>query len=131
GRAPVEIDARDAEGRYLLEPQDRLTPEALYQRRWALMLLDQAVDRVGQGYRRAGKGDLFDLLRGCLCGDADAPTYARIAGEAGAREAAVKKAAQRLRERFGAVMRELVADTVAGPGQVEEEVQDLFLALGR
>jgi RNA polymerase sigma-70 factor (ECF subfamily) len=129
GRRPVSIDQRDAEGRYLCEPAHDLTPERLFERRWAMTLLDRALDQVGREFYRGGKGVLYDRLKVVLTGAAEAAPYARIGAELGMTEDAVKKAAQRLRRRYREALRGLVAETVAEPGQVDDEIRTLFAIL--
>ena len=129
GRRPVSIDRRDAEGRYLSEPAHDVTPERLFERRWALTLLDRALDQVGREFHRGGKGVLYDRLKVVLTGAEGAASYARLGAELGMTEDAVKKAAQRLRQRYREVLRELVAETVDEPGQVDDEIRALFAIL--
>jgi len=129
GRRPVSIDRRDAEGRYLCEPAHDLTPERLFERRWALTLLDRALDQVGREFHRGGKGVLYDRLKVVLTGAEGAASYARLGAELRMTEDAVKKAAQRLRQRYREVLRELVAETVEEPGQVDDEIRALFAIL--
>jgi RNA polymerase sigma-70 factor (ECF subfamily) len=129
GRPPVSIDVRDAEGRYLAEPVHGLTAERLFERRWALTLLDGALERLGDEFRRAGNGPLYDRLKASLVGAEGAVAYAQVGQELGMSEAAVKKAAQRLRARYREVLRERIAETVGGPEQVEDEIRGLFAIL--
>lgn len=129
GRRLVSIDRRDAEGRYLAEPAHDLNPERLFERRWALTLLDRALDQVGREFDRRGKGVLYDRLKVVLTGAEGAACYARLGAELGMTEDAVKKAAQRLRQRYREVLRELVAETVDEPGQVDDEIRALFAIL--
>jgi len=129
GRRPVSIDRRDAEGRYICEPAHDLTPERLFERRWALTLLDRALDQVGREFHRGGKGVLYHRLKVVLTGAEGAAPYARLGAELGMTEAAVKKAVQRLRQRYREVLRELVAETVDEPDQVDDEILALFAIL--
>jgi DNA-directed RNA polymerase specialized sigma24 family protein len=129
GRRTVSIDRRDAEGRYLYEPAHDVTPERLFERRWALTLLDRALDQVGREFHRGGKGVLFDRLKLVLTGAEGAAPYAQIGAGLGMTEDAVKKAAQRLKQRYRQILRELVAETVAEPGQVDDEIRALFAIL--
>jgi RNA polymerase sigma-70 factor (ECF subfamily) len=129
GRRPVSIDLRDAEGRYLAEPADRVTPERLFARRWALSLLDRALDHVGREFHRRGKGALYDRLKVVLTGAHGAATYAQIGAELDLSEDSVKKAAQRLRQRYREVLRALVAETVDEPSEVNDEIRELFAIL--
>jgi RNA polymerase sigma-70 factor (ECF subfamily) len=130
GRPPVSIDMRDAEDRYRAEPAHELTAERLFERRWALTLLDDVLDQLGGEFHRAGKGALYDRLKVILVGAQDAVSYSQVGQELGMTEAALKKAAQRLRERYRELLRERIAATVEDPGQVEDEIRDLFAILG-
>jgi RNA polymerase sigma-70 factor (ECF subfamily) len=130
GRPPVSIDVRRAEGRYRAEPAHELTAERLYQRRWALTLLDGVLERLGEESRRAGKVLLYQHLKVALTGAEGAVPYARVGAELGMSEAAVKKAAERLRRRFRELLRHRIAETVADPAEVDDEIRDLFAILG-
>src|SRR5262249_37328264 len=97
GHTVISLDGLDAEGRYGLEPVEEVTAEALYDRGWAMTVLDRALAELGQDYSAAGKRELFEQLKGILSGDrADAP-YAAIAERLSMSEDAVKVAAHRLR----------------------------------
>ena len=130
GLAPISIDARDAEGRYLHEPADPMTPDKLYERRWALTVLEQALVRLQSEYAASGRGAVFEKLKGELTADAERAPHAGIARELDTTPGAVKVAAHRLRQRFGEVLRAEIAETVARPEDIEEEIQHLFQALG-
>jgi len=129
GRTILSLDFLSAEHRYQHEPADTLTPERLFDRRWALLLLQATLDRLRQEYHEAGKGPLYEHLKGALVGDPSALAYAEIGAELGMSEAAVKKAAQRLRQRYREVLRAEILATVDGPERVEDEIRDLFNAL--
>lgn len=130
GQAPISIDAQDAEGRYLHEPADPMTPDKLYERRWALTVLDQALARLQKEYAASGRGAIFEQLKGELTGAATRSPHMEIGQELGMTPGAVKVAAHRLRQRFGEVLRAEIAETVARPEDVEEEIRQLFQALG-
>src|SRR4051794_15033615 len=89
----VSIDPGDAEARYHREPSHIATPERLYDRRWALTLLDRALDRLERSMADRGKAPLFDRLKPTLLGDSEVVAYAQVASELGMREGAVKVAA--------------------------------------
>jgi RNA polymerase sigma-70 factor (ECF subfamily) len=131
GRAAFSIDLRDAEGRYLLEPSHGWTAERLYERRWALTVLDLALGRLSAEMEAAGKGPLFDGLSPALLGAGESAPYAAIAGRLGMTEGAVKVAAHRMRSRYRELLVEEVGRTVDDAGSVAEEVRDLLSALGR
>lgn len=130
GRAVLSIDADGAEGQYARELADGLTPERIFDRSWALTLLGRVLDRLGREYDEAGKGAAFEALRGLLDGDAAAPSYAAVAARLGTTEGAARVAAHRLRRRYGDLLRQEIAATLADPAQVDDEIQDLFAALG-
>jgi RNA polymerase sigma-70 factor (ECF subfamily) len=130
GHHLLSIDARDAEGRYLREPADHLTPEDLFVRRWAISLLEAVFDDLRAEYHDSGKLELFDALKSTLTGDRRSAPYAEVAGRLGMTEAAVQVAAHRLRGRYRAALRARIAATVTDPGEIDEEIRDLFSALG-
>jgi RNA polymerase sigma-70 factor (ECF subfamily) len=129
GQAPISIDRREAEGRYSTEPSHDLTPERLFDRRWATGLLEIAVGRLEAEMAAAGKATLFARLLPALSGGPSAAPHAEIAAELGMTPGAVKMAASRLRRRYGELLREEIARTVADPADVEDEVRALFATL--
>jgi RNA polymerase sigma-70 factor (ECF subfamily) len=121
GVIPLSIDARDAEGCYLREPADHgLTPDRLFDRAWALRLLDRVLERLAHEHAEAGQSERFEALRTTL------------AARLGTTEAAVEAAARRLRRRYRAVLREQIAATLNDPTEaaIDAEIRDLFAALG-
>lgn len=130
GRAPVSIDALEAEARYRREPRDELTPERLFERRWALTLLGQVLERLDGEMARAGKADLFARLKPALLGERGAAPYAEVAAELGTTEGAVKVTVHRLRRRYRAILAEEIARTIDDPARVDDEIRDLFAAVG-
>ncbi|HLX59907.1 MAG TPA: sigma-70 family RNA polymerase sigma factor [Planctomycetota bacterium] len=131
GRIPLSLDMRDAENRYLCEPASHETPEQLYERRWAVQLLDRALHQLERESDEAGRGELFGKLKECLTGGRAHADYARIAGEINSTEGAIKVAAHRLRQRYKEVIRELVAETVEHPEDIQDELSVLFEAFAR
>jgi len=124
---PLEIE--NAEGRYSLEPPDIETPERIYERRWALTLLERTLSKLRAESVAGGKQALFERLEGHLTGEQDTLPYAEVASALGMTEGAVKVAVHRLRRRFGALLRAEIAETVADPAQVDDEIRELFRAL--
>ena len=119
----------DAAARYAREPSHDRTPEVLFERRWALGLLGRALDALAAEH--AGDPDRarrFEALRPRLTGAGGTP-YAELAAEWGTSEAAVKASAARLRARFAELLRAAVADTVASPAQIADELNALKAAL--
>ncbi len=130
--ASVSINARDAEGRYRVEPVDDVTPERLFDRAWAVALLERAMARLVAVYAASGRARLFERLEPVLSPGRDAEPYAAIAAGLGMTESAVQQAASRLRNRYRAALREEVGATLRDPDgpAVEQEIRDLFAALG-
>ena len=125
GRPVVSFDALAAEQRYSLEPLDQLSPDKLFERQWALALLDRVLARLEHEFQEAGKGDLFERLRGFLVAEVGQETYAAAAAGLGMTGEAVKKAVQRMRHRYYALFREEVSHTLADPAEVDEELRYL------
>ena len=131
GAMPISIDRALAEGRYSAEPVNDWTPERLFDRRWATGLLENAVARLEAESTAAGKTALVSQLLPTLTGGRGNIPLAAIAAGLGMTEGAVKMAASRLRKRYGEILREEIARTVADPADVEDEVRALFAALAR
>ena len=125
----LSISRDEAESRYQAEPADAATPERIYERRWALALLDQVLARLEDEYRQSGKTPLFARLKLYLVADEPAARYADVAADLGVSEGAVKVAVHRLRRRYGEILRAEVARTLERPADVKEEIQALFAAL--
>jgi DNA-directed RNA polymerase specialized sigma24 family protein len=129
-RLVFSIDLPDAEQRYACEPFHELTPERLFERRWALTLLERVLQQLGAEASQSGKGALFERLQPALLGDGRDAPYAVTAAALGMTVDAVKMAAFRFRQRFRELVREEVASTVGGGGDVDDEIHELFAALG-
>jgi RNA polymerase sigma-70 factor (ECF subfamily) len=124
--AHVSLDFEAAESRYVHEPAHEMTPERVFERRWAMTLLEHALDRLRDEYEAAGKAELLDHLQSHLGGDPQALPYAELAELLQMSEGAVKVAAHRLRKRCREVLRAEVAETVAESREVDEELRSLF-----
>jgi RNA polymerase sigma factor (sigma-70 family) len=129
GVMPVPLQFDTAETRYDHEPADPVTPEQNYERRWALTLLDEVLRRLRSEYEQEGKAELFAALNPCLVGDRTAQPYAGLAVKLGVSEGTVKSAVHRLRQRYRQLLHDEIADTVAEPGEVDEELHHLFAVL--
>lgn len=129
-RQIISIDAVEANERYLREPGHNLTPEHLFQRAWALTLLQAVLTRLSVEYEQKGSGELFGRLKEVLIIGPDSAPYAKIATDLGMTEGAIQVAVHRLRRRYGVLLREEIAATVAQPDDVEDEIRELFDALG-
>ena len=122
----LSLEAEAAEGRYWEEPVSELTPEKLYEQRWACVLLERVMARLQQDFDAAGKGPLFEVLKCFLLGDSRSVSYADLAAHQGLSEGALKMKVQRLRLRYQRLLREEIAHTVARPEEVDDEIRYLF-----
>jgi RNA polymerase sigma-70 factor (ECF subfamily) len=114
----------------LAEAADNVTPDVLYERRWAYTVLDNALEKLRLEYLQRGKGALFDELRTLLPGDAVSVSRADLAARHGMSVGAVDVALHRLRQRFGVLLREQVVCTVSSSDEVEGELRYLVSVLG-
>jgi RNA polymerase sigma factor (sigma-70 family) len=125
GQPLISIDAT-AEMRYQKELIDRATPDALFERQWAFAVMDRVLDRLQEEYTRAGKENLFGLIQGCLPGADGESSYAEAGATLGLKESSMRMAALRLRRRYGQLLREEIAQTLASPKEIEEELRHLI-----
>lgn len=148
GRAPVPLDALQAEERYRIEPPELASPDKLYERRWALTLLQRALDRLeaeqaadsdcgsppgdacaSEASTRISAKERFSTLRPALLGEPAEDSYAGLARRFGVSNSTVKSWVRRLRHRFREVLREEVACTVSSAEDASEELRHLFRVL--
>ncbi len=131
GAELLSWDGLDPASRYALEPASDDPPEALFDRRWAQAVVTAALNRLEGEMRREGTADRCTTLKPFLQGGGDAESYAAVAGRLGLSTAATKSAIFRMRRRYGELIREEIAQTVASPAEVEAEIQHLITLLGR
>jgi DNA-directed RNA polymerase specialized sigma24 family protein len=129
GAERIELDAADAEARYAIEPRDTVTPELLFERQWADALLGRVLDRLRVEFDGAGRGGRFEVMKGFLLSPAREVSYAEVASKLGMTESAVTSGIFRLRQRYGAVLREEIRQTVAEDSEVEDEIRHLLQIL--
>ncbi len=129
GRRQLSIDFQVGEKRYQFEPSDDWTPERVYQRRWALTLLDRVVTQLGQQYAAKDQIALYEHCHTYLTGSSGEPTYAETAEKLQMSEGAVRVAVHRMRKRYRELLRAEVAQTVDDPETVDEELETLRGAL--
>jgi RNA polymerase sigma factor (sigma-70 family) len=129
GKVVQSLDAHAAESRFRLDPADPQTPERIFEREWALTLLEATLKRVEQEYRDRGQEGLYGELAAHLRQDQSQVPYATLAESLGMSEEAVKSAAHRLRKRYRELLRKAVADTLADPGDVDDELRLLLQAV--
>jgi RNA polymerase sigma-70 factor (ECF subfamily) len=129
GQPLFSLDEVDAENRYRLEPAHELTAEKIFDRRWATTLLEQAMARLRADYEADNKGKVFARLEVFLTGNAPETSYVEIAASLNMSEGALKVAVHRLRQRYGELVRAEIAQTVATPEGIDEELRYLFSLL--
>ena len=129
GQPAVPLDTALAEQRYLGEPVEGASADRVFERRWALTLLDRTMARLREEFTSAGKAKEFDRLKACLTAERGEISYAEIAAALDMSESTARVAVHRLRRRFREVFREEIANTVARPEEIEEEVRYLMSVL--
>jgi RNA polymerase sigma factor (sigma-70 family) len=121
----ISLDAEMAENRYRSEPVDKLTPERVFERRWAMTLLENVVQRLRNEYKASGQDALFMETRFAITGDKNAVPYTELASRLGMTEEALRVAVHRLRQRYRRALHEAIAQTVADESEVTEELNYL------
>jgi DNA-directed RNA polymerase specialized sigma24 family protein len=127
----LSLDFQFGEERYNREPSHSLTPEALFEKQWALAVLEHVLERLRVEHARKGQEAQFDRLKPFLTGDQDTGEYHQSAIDLNTSDAAVRTAVHRLRRRYAELLREEIAATVADAGEVEGEIRSLLAALGK
>ena len=130
GGTVVPLEFSSGEERYQREPAHDETPERIFERRWALSVLDRVVEKLREEFVHHGRPEHFERLKVFLLGQSDAP-YAALARKMNTSEGALKVAIHRLRKRYRELFRQEIADTVADPAEVESELRFLAAVLTR
>jgi RNA polymerase sigma-70 factor (ECF subfamily) len=124
-QSTLALDFTDGERRYSLEPSHDLTPDRIFDQRWALTLIDAALARLRTEYQSRGKATLFEALSPLLNGDPP-ETYATLASQLNMTEGALKVTVHRLRQRCRDLLRQQVAQTLTNPAEIDQELRHLF-----
>jgi RNA polymerase sigma-70 factor (ECF subfamily) len=130
GQSLVPLTGTDAETRYSLEPADQRAPEAMFDRRWAFAVLERTMTELRQEYTTAGKSELFEAFQSFLPGGQGNVSRAYLAAKRGVSAGAIDVAIHRMRQRFGLLLREQVAQTVTCEAEVDEEIRYLISVIG-
>lgn len=131
GLPAISWDGCDPEERYAHEPVERMTPESIYEKRWAGILLESVLNQLQLEYEKAGRAAEFAQLKSFVWGDGNAGSYVEVAARLGMEPNALKVAVHRLRKRFRDQLRQEVARTVSSPAEVDEELVYLRSLLSR
>ena len=129
GRQVISLDMAAAEQRFDLEPVDPVSPDQLFEKQWALALLDQVLSQLEAEYTHSRKAELFNTLKQTLTGTSESQPYSILATKLAMSESAVKVAVHRLRKRYRELLRIEITNTVADPDQTDEELRELFNVL--
>ena len=129
GRPLIPLDEVQAEKKFGQEPADKSTPEKIFERRWAMALLDKVLERLGKEYEETGRVRLFESLRCFLSDEPAEQPQTQIGAQLGLSAGAVKQAVRRLRQRYRELLHEEVANTVATAADIDDEVRHLVAAL--
>jgi RNA polymerase sigma-70 factor (ECF subfamily) len=131
GRKVLSLNVENAENQYSLEPSHELSPEKLFERSWALAVLERTMSQLSAEAVKKNKQNLLDHLKVYLIAKKSSVPYREVADELGMSEGAVKVAVHRLRRRYRKLLRDEIAQTVSTEDQIDEEIRDLFAALAR
>jgi RNA polymerase sigma factor (sigma-70 family) len=131
GQTHISLDVELAESRLNAELATSLSPEEIFERRWARTILDQTINRLREEYSAAGKSAVFDALNHFLSEESRFGDYAEAAKKLGITASTVAVTVHRLRTRYKQLAREAVRPTVADPGEVDEEIKHLIATLSR
>jgi DNA-directed RNA polymerase specialized sigma24 family protein len=129
GQRLIPLEELHAGEGFAIEPADPVTADLIYERRWASTVLERALNLLKDEYHRAGNADLFDSLKQLLPGEPDAPPQKDIAAHLGMTENAVRQAFYRFRQRYQSLLRDEIANTVATPGDIEDELRHLIAVI--
>jgi RNA polymerase sigma factor (sigma-70 family) len=129
-RFVFSLDAAKAEGSFNLAPSSELSPEKLFERSWAITILDRTLQRLQADAADAKKQKMFNLLKDCLALTKDVVPYSELARRLNMTEGAVKVAVHRLRRRYRELLRDEIAQTVETEEQIDDEIRFLFSSLG-
>jgi len=129
GRKVLSLSFQNAEGQYALEPAIKLSPEMLFEKSWALTVLERTIGRLEAEMADKNKQKLFDCLKVYLTTDKDVIPYQDMAAELKMTEGSVRVAVHRLRRRYRKLLRDEIAQTIDGEDQIDEEMGCLFAAL--
>jgi RNA polymerase sigma factor (sigma-70 family) len=129
GHAHFSLDFDEAERAYAVEPSTDETPDRLFNRRWAAIALDRALQRLRTEYFELGRATLADALLPYLTDTGELPPYRVVAARLDISEGAVKVAVHRMRQRYGGILRSEIAETVLGEEEVDAELRELLQAV--
>jgi RNA polymerase sigma-70 factor (ECF subfamily) len=125
GTPHLSWDALEAEQRYAAEPRDYTTPDLLFDRRWARAAMGRALKRLSDEFTASGRASLFEMLKQYLAGNASGRSYGQVASQLGLSTVAVKVTVHRLRQRYSELLRFEIAQTVADPADINDELRHL------
>jgi len=129
GRVPVSIDLVEAEAWHTLAAVEQATPESLYERRWALSVLENVMSKLRAEFADAGKANEFDRLSMFLNRDSESAGYETLAEGMGVSAGSLRMSVHRLRRRYRSLLRAEIAESVSGPEEIDDELRFLLLVL--
>ena len=129
GKNIISLSIQNAEDQYTLEPAIQLSPEQLFEKSWALTVLERTMNRLETEMADKNKQKLFDYLKVYLTTDKDTIPYQDMVAELEMTEGSVRVAVHRLRRQYKKLLRDEIAQTVGGKDQIDEEMESLFAAL--
>ena len=130
GTSALPLEFETAEGRFLREPPTEETPEKIFDRQWAMTLLERTMARLDEEMATLGRQAQYERLKIYLTGDDGLPGYATIGHDLEMSEGAVKVAVHRLRRRFRDLLRSEIAETIGSADEIDDEIRHLWSSLG-
>jgi RNA polymerase sigma-70 factor (ECF subfamily) len=125
----LSLDLDKTEACYQAEPSDESTPEKVFEKRWAVAVLEQVLLHLREEFTSKGKAEQFERLKVLLWGEKGSPPQAQVAAELGMTEGALQVAVHRLRQRYRELLRLEVAQTVSSPAELDEELRHLIAVI--
>lgn len=129
GQVPLSMDVIQAENWYVPAATEQVTPERLFEQRWALSLLERVMARLRAEFADAGKGELFESLAGFLNSDSDPARYEELAVKMGLSAGALRMSVHRMRRKYRRLLRAEIAETVSTPEEIDDEIRFLLATL--
>ena len=129
GQSPISFDQTDAEKRYRLEPVEKMSADKIFERRWALTLLDQVLGSLRQEYADSGRIEIYELLKDRLIGASDTVPYTELAATLNMNTGAVEVLVHRMRRRYRDLLRMKIAETVSSQDEIEDEIRQIITIL--
>lgn len=130
GTSTISLDSTAGEDGMTNVPIDTMTPEQVFEYRWGLTVVERALDRLASEWGEENRARIFERLKPHLTGQEPRVPYREVAADLQMSDVAIRGAMYRLRQRYGKLIRAEIAETVADPADVDDEVRHLLTVIG-